>query len=134
MKEETQKMINYLEKTSKHLFQRRSFMEFSKNAYKYQGYMFKLFPITIDGINYRVKVEFNDLNTNVYIRKVEAQTKNSFNIMKTDLFPHRIDDEKKTKSIRTFKKVREMMNEVKNSEFKSIKEAKEKITEIFTQK
>jgi hypothetical protein len=129
-------MIEYLNKTEKHLFTRKGFMQFKPNAHKYQGYMFKIFPLTINGKFYRVRVEFNDLNTNVYINEVISnnKNKNSFNIMKTNLFPHFTDEDRKTKSIRTFKGVKDMMKEVKSTDFKSVSEANSKIKEIFTLK
>lgn len=125
MKTEETKMVNYINKSSKHLFKRSGTIAFRPNSYKHQEYMFKLFIISIDGTDHRVKVEFNESVTNVKINEIISYDKNSFNIMKTGIF-----NDNKTTSIKSFKKVKEIMNLIKK-EYDSKEEATSYIKTIF---
>ncbi|CAG7581396.1 MAG: hypothetical protein SLAVMIC_00821 [uncultured marine phage] len=126
------RMMDYLNKTSKHLFQTKSFMEFSRLAYSFQDHIFKVFPMTIDDKVYRVKIRMSKDNTEVIINKVEVHSSNSLQYMKDDLFPHSIEENRKVKSIKHFKSIRKMIGEFKSTEFESVEDAKVKIKSIFT--
>lgn len=121
---EQEKTINYLNKTKNHLFTKESFIRIKPNSFKLQEYMFKTFNISINNIPHMCIIEFNDELTNVYINEI-VNNENSFNLYKrSKLF----QGNQKTKAIKTFKKIRLIMDSIKYN-YESVEEAKLDITE-----
>lgn len=67
------KMINYLNKTSKHLFIKNDTMEIRPYVYQRQEHFFKILVINIKNEPHRVKISFNDEYFNIEIQKISSE-------------------------------------------------------------
>lgn len=118
---EEKTILNYLEKTSKHLFKR----------YSTDGRMVKILPLKIDGKYNILKLTFNEDKIIIMnIMDIEIFSRFDsiyYDSLKYTMFPPYMN---KVEAIKHFKKVRSFIGSIEN-EYSCIKDAKSHIHKIF---
>lgn len=116
---EKEKVDNYLNKTKNHLFTKEGFVKINTSYYSHQNYMFKVFGIMIGDKQHIAKVRFNEEFASVSTYEVQGYDNECNKYRRMELFPLKGEN---TKSIKTFKRIRLIMESIKYN-YDSLEEA-----------